>query len=318
MSLKIGIVGLPNAGKSTLFNALTRSRAAQVANYPFTTIDPNLGVVEVPDERIQRLVEIVKPAKVIPATVEFVDIAGLVKGAHKGEGLGNKFLGHIRGVHAICHVIRGFGDNPDPEHDREIIHTELELADLEIQEKWKKEKKKIDQYPPLLSEKPTIEVLNVSERELGMTVPRMSSSAGADQEIRATSAILISAKLEEDLQDLSPEDAQKFLQELGVESSGLDKLIRAAYDLLGYITFFTAGPKEVHAWNIVQGTKAPQAAGVIHSDFERGFIRAEVISYDDFVQCGGEQGAKAAGKLRTEGKEYVIADGDIIHIRFNV
>lgn len=328
MALKIGIVGLPNVGKSTLFNALTRTRGAQAANYPFCTIDPNVGVVEVPDPRLQKLVDIVHPAKVIPATVEFVDIAGLVKGAHKGEGLGNKFLHHIREVHAICHVLRGFEDgniqhvegSVDAKRDREIVEIELELADLEMEERQKKGKNvRLGEgisILPFLRKKPVIYAVNVSEGQL-----KTMSTEGA-REITGlpggASIVVICAKLEEDLQDLSPEEGKTFLKELGVESSGLDRLIRAAYNLLGYITFFTAGPKEAHAWNLVQGMRAPGAAGVIHTDFERGFIRAEIIAYDDYVKYGGEQGAKEAGRLRIEGKEYVMQDGDIAHFRFNV
>ena len=324
MALKIGIVGLPNVGKSTLFNALTRTRGAVAANYPFCTIDPNVGVVEVPDQRLQKLVDLVHPAKVIPATVEFVDIAGLVRGAHAGEGLGNKFLHHIREVHAICHVVRGFEDNNiqhiegsiDPRRDRETIETELGLADIEMEDRQKKEKKKAEAVLPLFKNKPVIYAVNVSEEQIrSMTMDHAREVTGLSPK---ESVVVICAKLEEDLQDLSVEEGKIFLKELGVESSGLDRLIRAAYATLGYITFFTAGPKEVRAWNIVKGTLAPGAAGVIHTDFEKGFIRAEIIAYDDFVKFGGEQGAKEEGRLRVEGKEYVMQDGDVAHFRFNV
>lgn len=310
MSLKIGIVGLPNVGKSTLFNALTRSRGANAQNFPFCTIDPNIGIVEVPDERLQRIAAIVKPEKVIPTAIQFVDIAGLVKNAHKGEGLGNKFLHHIREVDAICHVIRGFEDNDihhvegsvDPERDRETITMELELADLEVEERRKKEKRDVENLPSRLSEKPMIEVMNVSEEQL------------RDDE----GTFLICAKLEEDLQDLSPEEAQELLSGLGVSSSGLDRLVQAAYKILNLLTFFTAGPKEVRAWTVRKGALAPEAAGVIHTDFEKGFICADVISYKDFIQNKGEAQAKAKGKLRQEGKSYVIQDGDVVHFKFNV
>ncbi len=364
MSLKIGIVGLPNVGKSTLFNALTRSKGAQAANYPFCTIDPNVGVVEVPDERLQKLAEIVKPEKVIPTIVEFVDIAGLVKGASKGEGLGNAFLSHIREVDAICHVVRVFQDGDiihvegsvDPKRDRETIEAELMIADLD------KVKKKLDkitggarsgnkellkelavceavvkalddgnparsaplddtQKPflrdmQLLTAKPMLFALNVEEKQLGtMKLEDAKNAAGLAVE---DTAILVTAKLEEELMGLSPEEGKQLLAELGVTSSGLDQLIRAAYSILGLQTYFTAGVKEVRAWTVRKGATAPQAAGVIHTDFERGFIRAETIAYDDFIAYKGEAGAKEAGKMRTEGKEYIVKDGDVMHFRFNV
>lgn len=364
MPLRIGIVGLPNVGKSTLFNALTRTRAAQAANYPFCTIDPNIGIVEVPDERLEKLASIVKPATVIPATVEFVDIAGLVKDAHKGEGLGNQFLHAIREVHAICHIVRGFigtdvihvEGTVDPKRDRETIELELTLADLDLVEKrmekisgatrtGDKEKQKelvllervrkvlqeggfaieLELKPEegllihdlhLLTMKPLIYTLNVSEQELStVSVHHARELLGLPEH---ASVILISAKIEEDLQDLSREEAAAFLKELSVASSSLDRLIAEAYRALGYITFFTAGPKEVRAWNITTGTLALEAAGTIHTDFERGFIRAEVISFADYMKYGGEGGAKEAGKLRIEGKEYVMQDGDVVHFRFNV
>lgn len=364
MSLQIGIVGLPNVGKSTLFNVLTRSKGAQAANYPFCTIDPNVGIVEVPDERLAKLAEMVKPEKIVPTAVEFKDIAGLVKGAHKGEGLGNAFLSHIREVDAICHVVRVFeGDvihvegAPHPERDRGIIETELVLADLaslaQRTDKLagkartgdadaKKQFAVIEQITKalesgkpagsvvlekeedialvrslqLLTTKPVLYALNVSEEQLArLSLEEAKKSAGLQP---TDTAIMISAKLEEELIDMSREDAMAMLNELGVTSSGLDQLIRSAYDALGLLTFFTAGPKEVRAWTVRKGAKAPQAAGVIHTDFEKGFIRAETIAYDDFVACGGEQGAKDKGKLRVEGKEYVVKDGDIFHFRFNV
>ncbi|HLD71822.1 MAG TPA: redox-regulated ATPase YchF [Candidatus Peribacteraceae bacterium] len=364
MALKIGIVGLPNVGKSTLFNALTKTRAAQAANYPFCTIDPNVGVVEVPDERLSKLVELVQPKKVIPAAIEFVDIAGLVKGASKGEGLGNAFLSHIREVDAICHVVRAFtgGDiihvegSVDPERDRGTIETELALADLAgIQKRIEKtegaartgNKEKIQELAvakkiiaaleqgklastvklspeelpigksfELLTFKPLIYAVNVAEEELATI---NSEKARAMLKLDPVSqVIVISAKIEEDLQTLSPEDAKIFLDDLKIDSSGLDRLIRAAYEALGYITYFTAGVQEVRAWTITRGMTAPQAAGVIHTDFEKGFIRAETISYKDFVQYSGEAGAKTAGKMRAEGKEYVVQDGDVMHFRFNV
>jgi hypothetical protein len=364
MALRIGIVGLPNVGKSTLFNALTRTRAAQAANYPFTTIDPNVGVVEVPDERLQTIAAIVQPEKIIPASVEFVDIAGLVKGASKGEGLGNAFLSHIREVHAICHLVRAFqgGDvihvdgSVDPARDRATIETELCLADLESVRKriervagaartgnkdaqteltvlqkiesalqegriassvaFSKEERPIAAGFQLLTMKPILYGANVSETELAT----MSSDAARTLLGLPANAVVVplSAKIEEDLQDLSADERAAFLKELGVTGSGLDRLIAAAYEALGYITFFTAGPKEVRAWTITRGMTAPEAAGVIHTDFQSGFIRAETISYNDFVQFGGEAGAKNAGKLRAEGKEYVVSDGDVMHFRFNV
>lgn len=364
MALHIGIVGLPNVGKSTLFNALTRTRGAQAANYPFCTIEPNVGIVEVPDSRLSALAAIVHPEKVIPAAIEFVDIAGLVKGASSGEGLGNAFLHHIREVDAICHVVRAFEGSDiihvegsvSPKRDREIIETELILADLQSIEKRigklqpaARSGDKIKQRELALAEriaaalregkmastvsveqediplrkdmhlltcKPILYAVNVAENELAASTvhdAKANLSLSESDEV-----VLLSAKIEEDLQDLSSEDAASFLETLGVSSSGLDRLIRSAYLALGLRTYFTAGVKEVRAWTIPAGATAPQAAGVIHSDFEKGFIRAETISFDDFVQYGGEAGAKNAGRLRVEGKEYVVQDGDVLHFRFNV
>lgn len=364
MAFKIGIVGLPNVGKSTLFNALTRTRGAQAANYPFCTIDPNIGIVEVPDVRLSKLTELVKPEKVIPTAVEFVDIAGLVKGASQGEGLGNKFLSHIREVHAVCHVVRMFegGDilhvegSVDPKRDRETIEAELALADLDSLSK------RIDKLEPgaragnadakaelavakkietalkegkaasrvvldkdemnyaknfqLLTLKPVFYAVNVSEQQLANTTEaeaRAKLQLGPNDDL-----VLISAKIEEDLQDLSAEEAKMFLDELKVTSSGLDRLIHTAYHALGYITYFTAGSKEVRAWTVTKGSTAPQAAGVIHTDFERGFICAETIAFADYVAAGSEAKAKEMGKMRTEGKNYIVQDGDIFHFRFNV
>lgn len=364
MALQIGIVGLPNVGKSTLFNALTRTKGAQAANYPFCTIEPNIGIVEVPDPRLKQLADLVHPEKIVPAAIEFVDIAGLVKGASKGEGLGNAFLSHIREVDAICHVVRVFtgGDiihvegSVDPKRDREIIETELVLADLQsitkriektkkIAEHGDKEKKAelivaeklfvtlnegnlarltalekdetaIAKSFQLLTFKPMVYAANVAEDQMaGLDVTVLKEQLGLSP---ADELVLISAKIEEDLQDLSAEDAQEFLESLGVTSSGLDRLITAAYKALGYMTYFTAGVQEVRAWNIPIGSTGPQAAGAIHTDFEKGYIRAETISFADYIACGSEVKAKEAGKMRAEGKDYIVKDGDIMHFRFNV
>ena len=366
--LRAGIVGLPNVGKSTLFNAVTRTRNAQAANYPFCTIDPNVGTVTVPDARLSELQKIAKTNVVIPAAIEFVDIAGLVKGASTGEGLGNKFLTHIREVDAIVQVVRCF-DDPDvlhvagsvhPVRDIEVINTELMLADLETvrkrREKVAKDLKRgektaaaedavlakieasLDAAKPaltvaldaeeraiaktffLLSDKPTIFACNVKESDL--------ATADANryvQQVReyvethlACDAVVISAQIESDLADLEPDEATAFLESLGVEESGIGKLIRATYHLLGLRTYFTAGEKEVRAWTIHAGDTAPKAAGVIHSDFERGFIKAETVAYDDLVACGSVAKAREKGVYRMEGKDYVVADGDVLLFKFNV
>jgi len=366
MPLTTGIVGLPNVGKSTLFNAITQV-GAESANYPFCTIDPNVGVVEVPDERLQVLSEMFNPKRVIPTAYEFVDIAGLVKGASQGEGLGNKFLSHIREVVAIAHVVRCFEDDNithvsgkvDPVNDIETINMELILADLETVEKRKDKTKKnlksgekkykielemlekitntLENGKParsitlneeeekmikdfhLLTMKPVLYIANVGEDEVSSYdknpyVKQVEEYAKAEN----AEVIVISAKVESEIAELEGEDKQLFLEELGLKESGLDRLIRAAYKLLGLITYFTAGEPEVRAWTVKRGTKAPQAAGVIHSDFERGFIRAEVVSYQDLMEAGSIAQVKEKGLLRLEGKEYVVQDGDIMHFRFNV
>ncbi len=364
MSLKIGIVGLPNVGKSTLFNALTRTRKANVANYPFCTIDPNVGIVEVPDPRLIKLAEMVKPKQIIPATCEFVDIAGLVRGASKGEGLGNQFLANIRECAAIAEVVRVFGDsdvihsygNVDPKRDIEIIHAELILADLQTVEKRlskaksearsgdKKaaeyfvhleklhkalgegkfacealatpEDKKYFMDLSLLTAKEVLYIANIHESQIGkISKKELCEKMGLPE---SSEVVQISAKIEEELGQMEMAEAEVFLQDLGIAESGLSALIHAAYRTLGLQTYFTAGPKEVRAWTFHKGAKAPEGAGVIHSDFEKGFIAAEVIAYDDYVNFGGELGAKEHGKMRVEGKEYVMHDGDVAHFRFAV
>lgn len=358
MSLSIGIVGLPNVGKSTLFTALTK-KGGLAANYPFATIDPNVGIVDVPDGRLKELAKIVNPGRIVPATVEFVDIAGLVKGASTGEGLGNQFLANIRETDAICEVVRYFSDPNvmrevnrsdafvDPESDVETIKTELILADIQTLEKQlpklEKEGKRDKELMPkfeiakrlldwlndgnraatmdmtdderaaakelfLLTLKPIIYVANVDEDKLGEDLPP----------IDGIKPLPICAEVEAELSELSEEEAAEYLADLGLEASGLDTLARAAYKTLGLQSYFTAGEMEVKAWTVPIGATAPQAAGVIHSDFERGFIKAEVISYDDYIALGGEKGAREAGKLRMEGKDYVVRDGDVMHFRFNV
>ncbi len=365
MGFTCGIVGLPNVGKSTLFNALTATQAAEAANYPFCTIEPNVGRVAVPDDRLDVLARIAKSAKVIPTQLEFVDIAGLVRGASKGEGLGNQFLGHIREVDAIIHVLRCFpGEvthvegSVDPLRDADIVETELMLADLESLERRvdaaakkakggdKEAKALIDAATPalealkagrparqatvapelaepfrqlqLLTSKPVLYVCNVEE---AAAAAGNDWSAKVAEKAKAEGAgcVVISAAIESEVAALEdPKDKAEFLAHLGLEETGLTRVIRAGYKLLDLVTFFTAGPKEARAWTVRRGAKAPEAAGVIHSDFERGFIRAETIAYEDYVACNGEQGAKDKGLMRSEGKEYIVQDGDVFHFRFNV
>lgn len=354
MLLSIGIVGLPNVGKSTLFTALTR-KGGLAANYPFATIDPNVGIVDVPDARLQKLADIVHPGRIVPATVEFVDIAGLVKGANEGEGLGNQFLANIRQTDAICEVVRYFSDpdvvhvegRVDPEQDVDIIQTELILADLGTLEralpKLEKEAKRDKDLQPRLSvAKRLQEWLNEGKRAADMemtdderaaahdlfllTMKPILYVANVDEDalskpaplVGGVEAIPVCAEVEAELAELDPKEAAEYLESLGLERSGLATLAQAAYKLLGLQSYFTAGEMEVKAWTVRIGAKAPEAAGVIHSDFERGFIKAEVASYTDYVELGGEAGCKAAGKLRMEGKEYVVQDGDVMHFRFNV
>jgi GTP-binding protein YchF len=363
MGIKCGIVGLPNVGKSTLFNALTRAQIA-AENYPFCTIDPNVGVVPVPDPRLNALAEIVKPERILPATVEFVDIAGLVAGASKGEGLGNKFLSHIRETDAIAHVVRCFEDDDvvhvagriKPLDDIEVINTELALADLDTVERGllraekaakagdkdaiklrdllKKLREHLDAGNParsfvkdpderrllhelhLITLKPLMYVANVAES--GFTNNPHLDSVRALAEREKAEVVAVCAAIEAEIAQLEEGDREEFLKELGLDEPGLNRVIRAGYTLLGLQTYFTAGVKEVRAWTVRVGATAPQAAGVIHTDFEKGFIRAEVIAYEDFIAHKGEQGAKEVGKLRLEGKEYIVKEGDVMHFRFNV
>ncbi len=366
MGFKCGIVGLPNVGKSTLFNALTETQAAQAANYPFCTIEPNVGQVGVPDPRLDKLASIAGSQKIIPTQLSFVDIAGLVRGASKGEGLGNQFLGNIREVDAVVHVLRCFENDDiqhvenkvDPVSDAETVETELMLSDLESLEKrvpaaQKKaaqgdkeskliasvlgqaldllgagkparlvvpkdeEEARVFKQAQLLTAKPVLYVCNVEE---GAAAEGNAHSARVFEKAKAegANAVIVSAAIESELVAMEPDERLVFLEEMGLHETGLARVIRSGYDLLHLITFFTVGPKEARAWTVHKGAKAPDAAGEIHSDMQRGFIRAETIAYDDFVALGGENGAKEAGKLRQEGKEYVVQDGDVMHFKFNV
>ena len=321
--LKAGIVGLPNVGKSTLFNAITK-KDILIANYPFATIDPNVGIVPVPVERREVLGTMYDTDKIVPATVEFVDIAGLVAGASKGEGLGNKFLAHIRECEIIIHVVRVFEDDDiqhvankiDPKGDIEIINTELELADLETREKVEKKRKKdaSDELIPYLTEKPVIYMFNVSEKELA----DKDLQAQYREMVAPARAVFVNAKLEEEMAGMSRDEKMEFLESYGVKEDALGELIKAAYDTLGLQSFLTAGKKEVRAWTIKKGATAPEATGVIHTDFQRGFIAAQICSYDDLVRLGSEKAVREAGLLRTEGKTYVMQEGDVVEFKFNV
>ncbi len=328
MSLSVGIVGLPNVGKSTLFNALLKKQQAYVANFPFATIEPNIGVVPVPDDRLRKLAEVVKSSEnmdhlppEVPATCEFVDIAGLIAGAHKGEGLGNKFLSHIREVDAICHVLRLFKDPDiikqgvvDPKSDFETVKTELDLADLETTERHEKKKNANVEALPLLSKKPILVVLNVDEEDL-KNISEIEENYSQKLGIEKDQIIAICAKTESELAGLSEEDQKEYLAELGVEKSGLERLIQKAFSTLGLITFLTAGVKEVRAWTIKDDTNAQNAAGVIHTDFIKNFIKADVCDFNDFIEFKGWKNCRELGKVRSEGKDYIIQNGDVIEFK---
>lgn len=320
MGLSVGIVGLPNVGKSTLFNALLKKQQAYVANFPFATIEPNVGIVPVPDERLARLSEIYK-APIVPATVEFVDIAGLIAGAHKGEGLGNKFLSHIRQVDAICHVVRAF-KNPDiikegsvdPKSDFETVKTELDLADLEMTEKHEKKKNAEVEALPLFSKKPILVVLNVDEDDL-KDVASIEEKYSKELGVGKDQIVAICAKVEAELADLSTDEQKEYLKSLGINESGLERLIKRAFATLGLITFLTAGEKEVRAWTIRKGINAVEAAGVIHTDFMKKFIKADCVNYNDFIEVGGWKGARDGGKVRSERRDYIMQDGDVVEFK---